>query len=31
MNGIATRLIKKYVFLHDVEMEEEDIEDYGTE
>jgi hypothetical protein len=31
MNGIATRLIKKYVFLHDVEMEEEDIENYGTE
>ena len=31
MNGIATRLIKKYVFLHDVEMEEEDIEDYGTD
>ena len=28
MNGIATRLIKKYVFLHDVEMEEDDLENY---
>ena len=26
MNGIANRLIKKYVFLHDVEMEEEDLD-----
>lgn len=31
MNGIVNRLIKKYVFLHDVEMEEEDLESYPNE